>query len=463
MPTVPFREFPLFVDLYELAMAQSYFLHRPASYATFDLLVRKLPHHRSYLLFAGLADALDYLESLRFSKDDIDYLRSLKYFSRPFLDFLKKLRFRGDVFALREGEVFFANEPVLRITAPIIEAQIVESFLLNAVNFSTMIASKACRIVAAAGERGVFDFALRRTHGFDAALKAARSSYIAGFKGTSNVLAAKRYHLKAVGTMAHSFVMTFESELESFRAFSRTFPERSILLVDTYNSYRGIANAITVAKELKARGFSLRGIRLDSGDLIGLAKVGRRMLDRAGLPSVRIFASGNLDEYKIENIVKARAPIDDFGVGTNMGTSCDAPYLDVIYKISEVTDAAGRFLPTMKLSYRKVSYPGRKQVYRFKERGVFKNDLIALEEEPVKGARPLLEQVMKKGRRMHASFALPEIQSRARHNISLLPQQYTHLGTPHNYPVLISRGLMKTVQKLSQALQKRSEKADFLT
>ncbi|MBL7130371.1 MAG: nicotinate phosphoribosyltransferase [Candidatus Omnitrophica bacterium] len=449
----------LLVDFYELAMAQSYFNYKFNTHATFDLFVRKLPANRSYLLFCGLEDVINYLEKLKFSKDDLSYLSSLKVFSKDFLRFLEKFRFRGDVYALREGEIFFANEPMLRVTASIIEAQIVESCLLNTVNLQTMISSKSCRIVNVAGDRGVYDFSLRRTHGKDAAVKVARSCYIAGFKGTSNVLAAKTYKILAVGTMAHSFVMSFDSEIDSFRAFANTFPKRTILLVDTYNSIKGISNAVIIAKELKKKGFALKGIRLDSGDLISLSKVARRMLNNAGLHSVRIFASGNLDEYKINNITKARAPIDDFGVGTNMGTSCDAPFLDVIYKISEVSDSTGRFLPTMKLSQRKVTYPGRKQIYRFQERGSYKKDIIALEGEMIRNGQPLLRQVIKKGKVIYRFPSLSEIKDCARKNLFKLPQQYKSLDKKSKYPVQISPSLKKAIGRLSLALKKKSGNA----
>lgn len=447
----------LLLDFYELAMAESYFQHKPNTSATFDLFVRKLNSNRSYLLFAGLEDALHYLETLRFSKDDLSYLKSLGGFSEGFLNYLKKFRFSGDVYSLKEGEVFFANEPMLRITAPIIEAQIVESFLLNSLNLETMISSKASRISEVAKGKGVFDFSLRRTHGQDAAVKVARSSYIAGFKGTSNVLAAKMYKIPVVGTMAHSFVMTFDSEIESFRAFANTFPNRTVLLVDTYNSIRGVSNAIIVAKELNKKGVGLRGIRLDSGDLVGLSRISRKMLNSAGLHSVKILASGNLDEYKIYDLIRKGAPIDDFGVGTNMGTSCDAPFLDVIYKISEVTDSSGRFFPTMKLSLGKVTYPGRKQIYRLRQADFYKKDIVALEGENIKKARPLLSRVVKNGKIIYKFPSLSNIRDYAKDNISRLPKQYKELYAKVRYPVQISPGLKRAMDKLSLALKKKSK------
>jgi len=445
----------LLVDFYELAMAQCYYNWRPGAFASFDLFVRSLPNNRSYLVFSGLQDVIGYLENLNFSREDILFLKSLRIFSDDFLQFLKNFSFKGDVWAMPEGEIFFPGEPVIRVTASLIQAQIVESFLLNTINLSTMIATKASRVVNVAKAKGLYDFSLRRTHGRDAAIKVARSSFIAGFKGTSNVLAAKLYGIPAVGTMAHSFVMSFNSELSSFRAFADTFPKRSILLVDTYDNIKGISNAIVVAKELKAKGFSLRGIRLDSGDIVSLSRIARRMLDSQGLENVRIFASGNLDEYKISQIVQAGAPIDDFGVGTHMGTSCDAPYLDVIYKISEVTDEYGEFLPTMKLSKKKTTLPGRKQVFRiYNKNRDFSYDIIGLDAQKIKGARPLLSQVMKKGKVKIQQPSLTAIQKRVADNLSRLPSRYKCLSAKSVYAVKISRELNKLMVRLPQTLNK---------
>ncbi|MCM8771407.1 MAG: nicotinate phosphoribosyltransferase, partial [Candidatus Omnitrophica bacterium] len=290
----------LLLDLYELTMAEAYLEFKPQTQATFDLFVRDMPANRTYFVACGLEDVLDYLENLRFDALSLEYLKKQNLFSSQFLDYLKEFRFKGDVFALPEGTIFFAHEPLLRVTANIIEAQIIESYLLNTINFSTLIATKASRIVHAAGGRAVYDFALRRTHGADAGIKVARSSYIAGFQGTSCVLAGMLYHIPIVGTMAHSYVMSFKSELASFRAYAKVFPKRSTLLVDTYNTEEGIENAIIVAKELQLKGYRLSGIRLDSGDITILSKLARHKLDRAGLNYVKIFVSGDLDEYKIE-------------------------------------------------------------------------------------------------------------------------------------------------------------------
>ncbi|MBU1998625.1 MAG: nicotinate phosphoribosyltransferase, partial [Candidatus Omnitrophica bacterium] len=318
---------PLSLDFYELTMCDAYLRYKKNTQATFDLFVRRLPKKRSFLVSAGLKDILEGINKLRFQEEDLGYLKSLGVFSRDFLAYLRGFKFSGDVWALPEGEIFFANEPVIRVSAPIIQAQILETMLLNIINLQTMIASKAARVVLAAQGRSVFDFSLRRTHGQEAGLKVARSSYLAGFAGTSNVLAGKIYKIPVAGTMAHSFVMSFNSELESFLAYTKSFPAKSILLVDTYSTRRGVNNSIKVALSMRGEGFKLAGIRLDSGDLVCLAKESRRLLDRAGLNYVKIFVSGNLDEIKINELLKKRINADAFGVGTNMGTSSDAPFL----------------------------------------------------------------------------------------------------------------------------------------
>ena len=445
----------LLVDLYELTMAQSYFVYKRNTLATFDLFVRDLPPNRNYLVACGLTDVLNYLKNLRFSRQDLDYLDKLKLFSQDFLKFLARLKFKGDVWALPEGTVCFTQEPIIRVTASIIEAQIIESFLLNTVNLQAMIASKASRVVCASKDRKVYDFSLRRTHGSDAAIKVARSSYIAGFCGTSNVLSGMLYKIPLVGTMAHSFVMSFKQEMDSFLAYAHIFPDKSILLVDTYDTKKGIKNAIEVADYLKARGHCLQGIRLDSGDIAYLSVWARRMLDEAGLDYVKIFASGNLDEFKIRNLIKRGAQVDSFGVGTNMGTSIDAPSLDVIYKISEVTDDNGEFLPTMKLSKGKVTYPGRKQVFRVEDRKKrFVKDVLGLEGEKVRG-RPLLVKVMQKGKIIYRAPSLDKIRNFAQNNLSRFPEKLKDIHAEYQYPVLISPKLFRLRQNLTQQLGHR--------
>jgi nicotinate phosphoribosyltransferase len=445
----------LLVDLYELTMAQCYFVYRKDARATFDLFVRQLPQSRSYLIAAGLQDILNYIKNLKFGPEDIDYLKRQKIFSQNFLKYLSEFKFRGDIWAMPEGTVFFADEPVIRLTGPVIEAQIIESFFLNTINLQAMIASKASRVVAAAQKKKVFDFSLRRTHGSDAGIKVSRSSYIAGFDGTATVLAGKLYGIPIVGTMAHSFVMSFKQEIDSFLAYATTFPGRTILLVDTYNTKKGIENAVTVGLYLKEKKYRLQGIRLDSGDIVYWSKLARKMLNSAGLNYVNIVASGNLDEFKIKDLLKQGACLDSFGVGTNMGTSIDAPSLDVIYKISEITNEEGNFLPTMKLSSRKVTYPGRKQVFRIQDRkGRFIKDILGLDKEDSPG-KSLLIKVVDKGKIIYKCPSLENIRSFAEKNLSRFPDRMKDIDTKYRYPVIISKRLAQLRKKIAGQLGKR--------
>ncbi len=445
----------LLVDLYELTMAQSYFIYKRNTSATFDLFVRELPCNRAYLVACGLEDILSYLRNLRFNREGLNYLKKQKLFSERFLNYLADFKFRGDVWAMPEGEIFFANEPVIRVTAPIIEAQIIESYLLNTINLQAMIASKASRVVCAAGDKRVYDFSLRRTHGASAGIKAARSSYLAGFNGTSNVLAGKLYHIPIVGTMAHSFVMSFKHEIDSFLAYSNTFPQRTTLLVDTYNIKKGIENAINIGLYLKEKKCRLQALRIDSGNTVSLSKLARRMLDRRGLNYVKIFASGNLDEFKIKDLLDRGAKVDSFGVGTNMGVSLDAPSLDVIYKISEVTDSDGKFLPTMKLSKGKVTYPGRKQVFRVKDKkGRFIKDILGLENEKIKG-KPLLRKVAERGRVIYNPPSLDVIKKFVKENLFRFPPELREVYSGYKYPVIISPKLKGLRCALARQLGKR--------
>jgi nicotinate phosphoribosyltransferase len=344
---------------------------------------------------------------------------------------------------------------VVRVTAPIIQAQIIESYLLNTINLQTMIASKASRVISVANKCTCYDFALRRTHGAYAGIKVARASYIAGFSGTSNVLAGKSYHIPIVGTMAHSFVMSFKNEMDSFLAYAHTFPDRTILLVDTYDIKKGIENAVSIGLYLKEKGLRLVGIRLDSGDIVSLSRMARGMLDKAGLAYVKIFASGNLDEFKIKQILDKGGCVDSFGVGTNMGTSIDAPSLDVIYKISEVTDEQGNFLPTMKLSKGKVTFPGRKQVFRMRNRrGMFIKDILGLENESIKGI-PLLKKIIHKGKLVYRPPTLESIRRQVKNNLFRFPKQLKEINTRYSYPVFISPQLNRLRQGLAQQLEKR--------
>jgi nicotinate phosphoribosyltransferase len=435
----------LLVDLYELTMAQCYFREGKNEPATFDLFVRALPPNRSFLLSAGLDTVLDYLEGLRFSREALDYLRSLGLFDEEFLDYLHRFRFTGDVRALPEGEVFFPPEPLLQVRAPRIEAQIVETFLLNQVNFQVMVATKAARVVLAARGRPVVDFSPRRDHGVDAALKAARSSYLAGCAGTSNVLAGMVYGIPVYGTMAHSYVMSFDSELEAFRAYARHFPDQCILLIDTYDTLEGARLAAQVADELRASGHRLRAVRIDSGDLLELSRQVRRILDEAGHREVQILASGDLNEYRIADLVEAQAPIDAFGVGTEMGTSYDAPALGGVYKLVE--DQSGY---RIKRSTGKVTLPGRKQVWRVYREGVLHEDVITLADEPgPPGAEPLLVEVMVGGVRS-VREGLQEARARAASRLRALPEPLRSLRDGP-YPVRLGPQLEALFHRMASA------------
>lgn len=443
----------LFTDFYELTMCASYFDNKKFEPATFDLFIRRLPENRSYFLFAGLEQALLYLKSVKFTEEHLTYLRK-QGFNQQFIDYLRDFRFTGDVWAVPEGTVAFPCEPLIRVTAPIIEAQLVETFLLNTVNLQTTIATKASRVVHAAKGKVIIEFGLRREHGVDAGMKVARCSYIAGCQGTSNVLAGLVYGIPVFGTMAHSFVMSYEKEIEAFRAFARTFPDKSTLLIDTYIDIAGAEKAATVAKELEKKGCRLGGVRLDSGDLAEISKQVRKLLDDKGLQYVKIFASGDLDEFKIDELLKKGAKIDAFGVGTKMGTSADKPYVDVIYKLCETMNAKGSFSPIMKLSEGKATLPGRKQVYRFKDaNGNFSKDIIALADEKVQG-EPLLVKVMEKGEVIYDLPSLDEIRATAAENLLRLPEKYKKLTDAPMYPVELSQELEALIRKLKRQLTK---------
>jgi nicotinate phosphoribosyltransferase len=430
----------LFTDLYELTMAASYFAHDVHDLATFDLFVRSLPPTRNFLVAAGLDDVLSYLESFHFSPEAIDYLAGLALFDDDFLDHLGGLRFTGDVRGVAEGEVVFGNEPILEVTAPLIEAQIVETFLLNQVAFQTMVASKAARVGIACGTRQFVDFSARRDHGIDAAMKTARAATIGGATGTSLVEAGRRYGLPVTGTMAHSYVMTFDHEIDAFRAYVRDFPGNAVFLIDTYDTVEGARRAAQVAHEVAAHGVDVRAVRIDSGDLGDLAKAVRAILDDAGLPGVEIIASGDLDEHRIAELVAAGAPIDAFGVGTRLGTSHDHPSLGAVYKLVE---QASR--PRMKLSEDKATYPGRKQVHRFPG-----HDVLALASEAAIGGRALLTPQMAGGRRLGPGPSLAEIKERRRAAVAALPSTLRSLEPAAPYEVRISDGLARLVADLAE-------------
>ncbi|MEJ2655924.1 MAG: nicotinate phosphoribosyltransferase [Desulfobacterales bacterium] len=433
------RAGPLFTDLYELTMAASYFSHRVFNTATFSLYIRDIYSTRNFFVAAGLEQVLDELEGFRFSDEDLQYLKTTGRFSTDFLTYLEQLRFSGEVYAMPEGTVFFADEPVMEVTAPIIEAQLLETFLLNTVGFQTMIASKAARCIHAAAGRPLIDFSLRRTQGQDAGLKVARSTFIAGFVATSNVLAGKMYGIPLSGTMAHSYVSAFESEKDAFIAYSKTFPDHSIFLIDTYDTLEGAKNAAVVAKEMKKRGHTLIGVRLDSGDMVSLSQGVRKILDDAGLYDVKIFASSGFDEFKIDEVVSKGAQIDAFGVGTKVGVSADAPFVDIVYKMVHFGDRDVR-----KLSPGKVTLAGEKQVFREKNsKGYYVEDVIGLREERISKSEPLLEKVMENGKCLNPHPALEEMRKRFDLNFSRLDEKYKKLYDVAVYPVKLSDRLKK--------------------
>jgi nicotinate phosphoribosyltransferase len=436
----------LLTDLYELTMAAGYIQTRFEAIATFELFVRTLPERRSFLVVAGLEQALDFLESVHFTPQEVDYVRqhpAFRYVGAEFFDYLSRFRFTGDVWAMPEGTLGFPGEPLLRVTAPISEAQIVETFLLAAINFQTMIASKAARVVSAAQGLPVIEFGTRRAHGIESGVLAARASYIGGCQGTSNVYAGERFGIPTFGTLAHSWIMAHESEEESFRKFLTIFPEHAILLVDTYDVH-------TAVERIIAMGRKPRGVRLDSGDLVADSRWVRQRLDEAGWRDVQVFASGDLDEVRIEELLRRGARIDGFGVGTALATSADEPTLGVIYKLVEL-HRGGAVHNAAKFSDEKITYPGRKQVFRFHHpSGRFEYDVIALEEEEFPGARRLLECAMRGGKRVHPSPSLEEVRRHCVVGLGRLPEFIRRLEAAAPYPVRYSARLESLLAEVRQ-------------
>jgi nicotinate phosphoribosyltransferase len=436
----------LLTDLYELTMAASYFENRMADPATFSLFVRKYPPNRAYFVAAGLEDALDFIANFRFSEADLAYLDSTDTFSDDFLQYLKNMRFTGSIRALTEGAIFFTDEPILEVTAPIIEAQVLETLVINTINLQSMIATKAARCVHAASGRRLVDFSLRRTHGIDAGLKVARNSYIAGFVATSNVLAGKLYGIPIAGTMAHSYISSFGDEIEAFRAFARSFPKKTVLLIDTYDTLAGARKAAVIGQEMAKEGGKLLGVRLDSGDMTRLSQEVRNILDQAGLHETEIFASSNFDEYKIARMIKDGARIDAFGVGTKMGVSADAPYFDIVYKLVQYGDR-----PIMKRSTGKVNLAGKKQVFRKTDsQGRFMEDVIGTSDEAVAGATPLLEPALEDGKVVRPSPSLEEIRQHFVESFQALDDAYKALEGAPSFPVKVSPRLSAVQEAASR-------------
>ena len=430
----------LLTDLYELTMAQVYFDQGMHDYAVFDFFARK-SKHRSYLVSAGLEQLLHYLESVRFTTDDIEFLKESGRFSDDFLDYLKSFRFSGDVYAVDEGEILFENEPFVRIEAPLIEAQIIETFLINTMQISILVATKALRCYSVANGTALVDFGLRRAHGTDAGMKAARSAYIGGFIGTSNVLAGKAFDLPIFGTMAHSFILAHDTEEAAFEHFAKRYPKNSILLVDTYDTIEGVKRAVNVIRNMGLETF--KGVRLDSGDILSLSEATRKILDDAGFNDAMIFVSGGLNEYKIKKLLKAGAPIDGWGVGTELVVSADEPYLDCAYKLVQYGDK-----PKMKFSPEKVTLPSKKQVFRTYRHGKIQRDTIALCDEKLDGV-PLLRQYMKNGETILPLPSIQEIRQRALHTLQQLPEDIREIETDLRLKPQISEQLVRLVKRMT--------------
>ena len=439
----------LSTDLYELNMAASYLRRGMDGAATFSLYVRDMPKQRGFLVAAGLDHCLRFLESFSFDEEDLAYLSEIGFDDRS-VDGFREVRFGGEVWAVPEGRIVHAKEPILEVTAPIAEAQLVETVLLNQVTLHTTLTSKAARYVIAAEGRGLVDFAFRRAHGVEAARAAARGSAIVGFQATSNVEAAREFGLAVTGTMAHSFITAFDDEREAFRAFAEDHPHRTTFLVDTYDALNGVRNAIEVIKEMDPPGEV--GVRLDSGDLDRLSREARRILDHAGLGRAKIFASGGLDEHEVAELVRAGAPVDAFGIGTQLGVSADAPYVDAVYKLAEFE---GR--PVLKLSPAKASAPGRKQVWRGPS-----EDVISLRDEAAPGPNhePLLEPVMQAGRRLAPAPSIEEMRARFERDLAALPLKASRLTHPEHVIAHRSEALASLTTETAEAIRRRVRSSD---
>ncbi len=439
---------PLLTDLYQLTMLEGYISRDMHETAVFEFYVRSLPPHRGFLLAAGLETLLSFLDQLHFTEEELRYLAGTGRFSKKLLDYLAHFRFSGDIHALDEGTVFFENEPVLRVVAPLPEAQLIESRLINILHFETIIASKAARAVLAAADRPVLvDFGLRRAHGAEAGLLAARASYIAGFGGTATVLAEPAFGIPIVGTMAHSYIEAHDSELDAFLNFSEANPTNTTLLIDTYDVARGAATAVKASRILAEKGIAVNAVRIDSGDLCAQSREVRHILDQNGCADVKIFVSGNLDEYGIRDLLSRGAPINGFGVGTKLDTSEDAPYLECAYKMMEYAGT-----PRMKKSSGKATIPGRKQIFREIADGIMVQDLLTRENETSRGT-PLIFKVMSGGRRTASPRKLEELRAYVRSQLHALPEHLRALDTTPPYPVFISNSLIALQEEVARSMR----------
>jgi nicotinate phosphoribosyltransferase len=438
---------PLLTDLYQLNMIQAYLERGETKPAVFEFFVRKFPTRRGFLVAAGLEQALDFLELVRFTPEELEWLASTRRFGKDLIDYLAAFRFTGDVHAMAEGTAFFPNEPIMRVTAPLPEAQLVETRLINVLHFQSLIAAKAARMVLAASGRLLVDFGLRRAHGAEAGLLAARASYLVGFAGTATVLAEKLFGIPTFGTMAHSYIQAHDDEAAAFENFARARPESLTFLIDTYDTEAAARKVVALAPRLQALGIRIRAVRLDSGDLVSLAKSVRKILDDGGLAGTTIFASGGLDEDSIEDIVRSRAPIDGFGIGTSLTTSSDVPALDCAYKLQEYAGIARR-----KHSAEKVTWPGRKQVWRrYGADGRMAGDTLSVADDEQAG-EALIEPVMRAGRRLGAKPTLAEIRARAARELARLPEPLRELAPGAPYPVRIADALARLAAEVDSRL-----------
>jgi nicotinate phosphoribosyltransferase len=426
----------LLTDLYQLTMLQSYYEQDMHETAVFEFFVRRLPENRNFLLFAGLEQVVGYLENLRFSEDELDWLRQSGRLNRAFIDdYLATFHFSGELHAMPEGTVFFPEEPVLRITAPLPEAQLIESRLINILHYQTLVASKAARCRLAAPEKLLIDFGLRRAHGAEAALFAARANYVAGFEGTATVEAERQFGIPIYGTMAHSYIQVHQSESEAFESYANSHPDNVVLLIDTYDTLAAADKVVQLAKSLREKGVTVNAVRLDSGDLGDVSRSVRRILDEGGEAGIAIFASGDLDEFRLAELVSSGCPIDAFGIGTRLNTSADSPSIDCVYKLQEY---AGR--PRRKRSVGKATWPGRKQVYRSCDPdGTFCSDLVTLDGDEEHDGEALIQPVMRDGKRISSAEPLVQIRERRQEQFANLPATLKELlAATDAYPVQIS-------------------------
>jgi nicotinate phosphoribosyltransferase len=438
----------LSTDLYELNMVQAYLDRGENKLAVFEFFVRKLPARRSFLMAAGLETALDFIETLRFTPPELDWLKKSGRFRHNLLDWLADFHFTGDIHAMPEGSVFFPHEPILRVTASLPQAQLIETRLINILHYQSMIASKAARMVLAAGDKSLADFGLRSAHGAEAGLMAARASYIAGFSGAANVLAGERFGIPIVGTMAHSFVQVHGDETTALEQFARARPDNVILLIDTYDTEAGARKVVDLAPRLKADGIAIRGVRIDSGDLAATSKNVRAILDGGGLNDAVILVSGGINEDEILRLAAAGAPIDGYGIGANLTTSQDAPTLDCAYKLQEYDGK-----PRRKLSDGKQTWPGRKQVWRnFAGGGTMTDDIVSIEDDKQPG-EPLIQVVMKAGKRVAVAPAFDVMRATAHKNLTALPPQMCALDPQAYYHVAIGDALHTLAQEADAAIR----------